>query len=298
MFEKIKVHINQKSYYLIKDYKEKEPYRASLNALTQKTYGFDFEEWYQQGFWQEKYIPYSILNEDQVIANVSVNTMDLLINGHTAKALQIGTVMTEESHRHQGFSRFLIDAILKDYESASDFIYLFANDSVLDFYPKFGFQKAPEYSSKKHVKKSADRTFDYRKLDMDDKTDKNLLLDFLKHPFPCYKINMINNPGLILFYCISFLKDNIYYIKDLEAIVIAGFNGDVLTINEVISRNAVDLDSIIYTLMTYDEMTVELGFSPLEDDTYENEPLAGNGTTLFVRGAYGETARFPELSHA
>lgn len=40
----------------------------------------------------------------------------------------------------------------QDYADRVDGMYLFANDDVLNFYPKFGFQKATEYQYSKEVK--------------------------------------------------------------------------------------------------------------------------------------------------
>ena len=32
--------------------------RAAYNALTQETYGFSFEPWYQAGYWGDAHVPY------------------------------------------------------------------------------------------------------------------------------------------------------------------------------------------------------------------------------------------------
>lgn len=47
--------------------------------------------------------------------------------------------------------RKLIEEVLKDWENNCDGIYLYANDTVLDFYPKFGFEKAKEYQCTKQI---------------------------------------------------------------------------------------------------------------------------------------------------
>ncbi|MGB8455713.1 MAG: hypothetical protein WCD89_25775 [Anaerocolumna sp.] len=75
------VFMNEKQYILITGYKDDAYYRNSLNRLTEKIYGFDFEQWYQNGYWQNKYIPYSLLYENEIVANVSVNTMEFLMHG-------------------------------------------------------------------------------------------------------------------------------------------------------------------------------------------------------------------------
>ena len=83
------------TYEFIKDYKTNDQYRLSFNNLAMETFGIDFETWYQQGHWNENYICYSYLKEDRVISNVSLNTMELMLDGKKQKAIQIGTVMTD-----------------------------------------------------------------------------------------------------------------------------------------------------------------------------------------------------------
>lgn len=36
---------------LMKDYRNNEELRASFNVLAKKTFGLDFEDWYQNGYW-------------------------------------------------------------------------------------------------------------------------------------------------------------------------------------------------------------------------------------------------------
>lgn len=108
-------------------------------------YGFDFEEWYQNGYWKDRYIPYALLDGNNVITNVSVNIIDFFVMGEKKTCIQIGTVMTDKEYRNQGLNRFLMKKVLEEWRERCDVIYLFANDSVLNFYPKFGFVSVPEY---------------------------------------------------------------------------------------------------------------------------------------------------------
>ncbi|WP_326717516.1 GNAT family N-acetyltransferase [Vagococcus jeotgali] len=72
--------------------------------------------------------------------------MTFVINKKKHQVLQLGTVMTKETYRDQGLSRRLIEEILKDYQGKVDMIFLFANETVLEFYPKFGFSRVMEDS--------------------------------------------------------------------------------------------------------------------------------------------------------
>lgn len=45
--------------------------------------------------------------------------------------------MTHPDYRGQGLAKKLLEHVIAKYEDQYDFLYLFANDTVLDFYPKF-----------------------------------------------------------------------------------------------------------------------------------------------------------------
>lgn len=127
------------------DYKNHDEYRASFNRLSKLVFGIDFEAWYQKGAWGDRYICHSIVADDQIIANVSVSKMDLVINGESKSAIQIGTVMTHPEYRGKGLSRQLMEYVLETYEGTCDLLFLFANSTVLEYYPKFGFTALPEH---------------------------------------------------------------------------------------------------------------------------------------------------------
>ena len=86
-------------YILDKSVRINDAVRASYNELTAKTFGFTFEEWYRQGFWTDKNVPYALRDGTKVISNVSVNPMDILWNGEMRRYVQLGTVMTDPEYR-------------------------------------------------------------------------------------------------------------------------------------------------------------------------------------------------------
>jgi len=143
-----------KKYELVSDYRNNESLKESFNALAIRTFELDFRGWYNKNYWNDKYIPYSFLDEDKIIANASVNKMSIIINGKTYRAIQIGTVMTDENYRNQGLAKQLMQHIMKQHENTCDFIYLFANDTVLDFYPKFDFTRLNESEFSLNLSKS------------------------------------------------------------------------------------------------------------------------------------------------
>lgn len=119
--------------------------RKSFNKLTGKTFGFDFENWYRSGGWGAFYVPHVLLDGERVISNVSVNWIKFDICGVKKTYLQLGTVMTDEAYRGQGLNRRIMERVLEEYSSKVDGMYLFANDTVRRYYPKFGFRASKEY---------------------------------------------------------------------------------------------------------------------------------------------------------
>ena len=67
---------------IVKDYRDNIILRHSFNELAKKTFGLDFEDWYQNGFWSDHYNPYSIVEDHKVIANVSVNKTDMILKSY------------------------------------------------------------------------------------------------------------------------------------------------------------------------------------------------------------------------
>lgn len=126
---------------LVFDYIRNDALRHQLNALTRKTFGFDFEKWVANGYYEGDYIPYSFVENGKMLSNVSANRMRFLQNGVERNYIQIGTVMTDEVHRNKGLARRLIEYVVAEYKDKCDGIYLFANLEALGFYRKTGFSE-------------------------------------------------------------------------------------------------------------------------------------------------------------
>ena len=108
------------SYKFIKLDRTNEEMRRSFCELSIKTFGLDFEDWYQNGYWKENYLPYVCVKDDKVVANVSVNPMEFNMAGRHVKLIQLGTVMTEESERNQGLIRKIMEKIEQDFQDKTD----------------------------------------------------------------------------------------------------------------------------------------------------------------------------------
>lgn len=286
---------------IIKSYQNQAGLRCSFNHLAGKTFdGLSFESWYQNGYWSHRYHPYSIVINNEVIANVSVNLMDFLWNGQKKHLIQLGTVMTDERFRRQGLIRQIMDRIDREYSQTADGIYLFANDNVLDFYPRFGFRRAMEY----RFTKSFSSTLECRMVPvpMKAKEDWDKLEEAMNQSVPYSSFHMVDNNNLILFYVTGFMQENVYYDGAHDAYVIAGIDEDTLTVHNIFSKERYPLDDILAAFGSKIKKVI-LGFTPLETEGYTVSPFQEDDCTLFVKGEIfnrfeQERLIFPTLSHA
>ncbi|WP_431122278.1 GNAT family N-acetyltransferase [Flagellimonas flava] len=294
------IELKDTTYGFAKDFKHDQEIRRSFNKLTEVTFGFNLESWYRNGFWGAYYCPYSILYNNEVISNVSINKIEFEIENKKMTGIQIGTVMTDEKYRHRGLNKFIMENVINEWKDQSDFIYLFANDTVLSFYPKFNFETVDEYQFSKSVKSSS--TQPLKKLNMEDKTDIAFLMEAINMSIPISKISMRNNASLIMFYCMSFMKNSIYYIEKFKAVVIAEFEGNTLYLNDVFSKVPLELNDLILAISNKSIDSVVLGFTPW-DETGFNKSLIKEGDKLFIlKGKFSyfnnNNCMFPVLSHA
>ena len=280
------------------NYRDNDDLRASFNELAVKVFDLNFEGWYQNGFWKDNYIPYSVVIDGKVVSNVSVNRCDVNYDGKTYRLIQLGTVMTDPDYRGKGYAREIMERIMSDYEDKVDGMYLFANDSVVDFYPKFGYKKGTEYQYCKDVSVSCTRSV--ISVPMSDKTAWDKMTSVLNERNQNSKMYMVNNSGLYMFYLSQFMQESVYYLSAHDTYVIAEEDGDTLIIHAVIG--CAGIDEVIRAFGENAKKAV-LCFTPKDPSGFEVSELHEEDTTLFVKGRFfDETAddrfMFQSVTHA
>jgi len=288
-------------YILISDYMNKDKYRISFNKLAMNTFGLDFEQWYQNDLFYNIYCCYSYIFENEVIANVSINKMDLVVEGQKKKAIQLGTVMTHPDHRNQGLSASLINHIIEKYGNEYDIIYLFANNSVLEFYPKFGFKKVIESAYELDVKQLQKKEGLIKKLNKDNEEDHEIILRLVTNRQPIsQRLGVYNDIWPLLVYCLYEYKDDLYYMVDEDIMVITRRENGRLHIYDILSLNPIDLDSIIEKVVVPNDRTIEFHFIP---ELYKYKTLKvfkeNQDDILFIRSInnLSKEILFPTTSH-
>jgi predicted N-acetyltransferase YhbS len=284
---------------IIKHYRNDKTLRDSFNALAEATFGLNFENWYQLGFWGDNYDPYSILEDGKIVANVSVNRTDMVIIGQKKRLYQLGTVMTDPEYRNRGYIRAIMKEVEKDIADG-DGVYLFANDGVVEFYPKFGFVPGVEYGYAKPVAQTGENRMQQMIMNCD--ANIRRLQEAMEGNAFETACRMVGNNGLIFFYAAQFLCECVYYWEEQNVWAIAELEDGELMLHDVFGPGAIDLDAVIEAFGA-EVKHVTLGFGPKEKAGWTCQEYHEEDSTFFVRGDFFRTfaekkLRIPTLSHA
>ncbi|QYR22991.1 GNAT family N-acetyltransferase [Paenibacillus sp. sptzw28] len=288
------------------DYKTNERYRDSFNRLALQIFGIQFDEWYRKGLWDERYICHSFLYEDEIVANVSISKMGLVVNGLKKSAIQIGTVMTHPECRGRGLSASLMNRVLEHYEQDCDFFFLFANKSVLDLYPKFGFNTAAESQFSLDIKdmpRGMGSNSLLRKLSIEEEEDLSLIERKLRtRRTVSRRFGVENDRGIFMFHALNMFRDCLYYSESSQAIIVCKHEGKTLHLYDVISSENVDFTGLLIEIGGNDTTNVQFYFTPdIFTCDAKAEPLDQNEDQLFVKSAsivIPLEFRFPLIAHA
>ena len=288
---------------MISNYMRDEKSRHMLNDLTQKTFGFDFEGWVTNGYFEGEYIPYSLVEEGKMLSNVSANRMRFIQNGEEKYYIQIGTVMTDEDYRKQGLASKLIKHVIAEYENECDGIYLFGNLDAVGFYEKMGFKTINEYKySVKEEFLGRDNSKEaFQPLSELDDGMKNHYMDMVRNCLDASSFAQTNKFGLQMFYTGEFY--NVFYAKDIDYfIVLEQEDGTIL--QSVLCKENVPLSEVLKRIDLPNGCA--LGFTPRKEDMdiCSSEKYDGaDDYRLYYIGKEIESIErerlyFPELSHA
>jgi len=272
-------------YRLIENYRGNKNYVNKYFQFISVIFpSISFSKWYEKGFWTDKYIPVSLLNDDRIVSSASIALMDIIINDNKYKAAQIGAVGTLPEYRRQGLSRQLMEHILDRYKEKVDFFFLYANDSVLNFYPKFGFRNVKEnifiFESIPLREK-----FGVRKLNITKSEDYSLLLDLLHNRKPVTKIFGAENYAFItMWHILNLYREDMFYLEEENAIVVKKESGDTLNILEIFFAELFDLEKALPKLIESDSIKQIKFYFPPDQLSFQFQKRVEEDTGLFILG--------------
>lgn len=295
--------LNDKTYTLHIAYQANERMRQAFNAMTFDFWKFTFESYYQSGYWDDSCILFSLFEGEHIVAHTTLSLFTSYMPDKHLILGQLGTVMTLPSHTKQGLSRFLMETIFESYGDKLDGYFLFANDTVLEFYPKFGFCAVPEHQASKAFCKQP-TTHTIQRLDLTDTADLQCFQYYLKNGKTACRFDT-RSYALAHFYCYANpafgFAESIYLIPELETLLIAQQEEGDLLIYQAYYLQDNQLDQAFNALADAQTNRVILGYTPT-DSGYTFTPYREEDLTLFVSPALlayfeDQPTMIPLLSH-
>ncbi|MCL2377206.1 MAG: GNAT family N-acetyltransferase [Defluviitaleaceae bacterium] len=277
----MQVTINGSVYDFVKSPIRDNLYREGYFNLIEKVFGLSFVPWYESGFCGDSFIPYTLFSDGAAVASVGVVINNFNFNGAPKRYIQISTVATDNEYRKQGLSRWLAETVLKEWKDSCDCIYLYANDSVAKFYPKFGFIPMDEHRYHMPISRKDGL---YRKLDISNKRDVKLLVEMHTKSNPFSLLAIDRGVELMMFHCITFLYDNIYYLEEHDAIVIADHENNDMFCYDIYGKGHCNINDLLGIVAKDSTTDVTLGFTPKDARGYTIEKANEEDTTVFVLG--------------
>ncbi len=286
-------------YDIIENYRDDDNLRRMFLDFVPKVFGgLDFEPWYNKGFWFDQYIPFSIIQNNRIVSNVSVTVMNILLDGKEIDGIQFATVGTLPEYRMRGLSRYLMDYVLNKYNKETRFFFLFANEDVIDFYPRFGFKRYREVEFIRH-KDIPKPAFAARKLDINSTKDFELICGLLKDRQDITRIFGARNYDFVtVWHYLNIFPNRLYYLEDDDILIVASEKQGILHLWDIVFRKSFHLQSAISKVMGKEPITaIHFHFPPDRlPFTYDSVVAVPDDSPLFVRGDFpvaGQLLKFP-----
>lgn len=275
-------------FEFLENYRDDDALRAAFFDFSEIIFpGIDFRQWFSKGYWRNHYIPFSIVENGRIISNVSITKMEILINGYPARGIQIGTVGTISEYRRQGLSLLLMERILNKYLDRTDLFFLFANESVIDFYPKFGFRSIKEavYKSRGRFPQADEPA---RKLDIGLDKDYKIITDLVDNRSIITGLFGAANYGFItMWHVLNIFPRNLFYLSEDEIIFIATEDGDTLHLWDIIFKRPFDISAAIPKLIRSNKIkSIHFHFPPDQLHFSYDDIELNNDSLLFIRGPF------------
>ena len=275
--------------------------RAAYQAFLIDIHRLDLGPWEKHGFWDERYVPYSLFDGDRVVASVCLYDMDMVLAGRRCRLGQLSGVGTRPELRRRGLNRWLTEQALRDTAGTHEGYFLFADDDAVPFYQRCGFVPVEEQIQTLTTSTLPAPRSGLRKLDPADEDDRALVYRLACERAPVSNVLGVLGPKLVMFHFLYILEGCTYYAADLDVVVAFRVNGGALTLFDVIGREVPPFAALHPYLATQPHREVAFHFVPDRMDVTPTgaRPLHGANTHLDARLRLpAPGCVFPFVAHA
>jgi GNAT superfamily N-acetyltransferase len=264
------------------DYWDHPESKTEFIRFLARVFGLDLSLWDLLGYWDNNYRPFSFFDQDTLVSNVCVYSMDLTVNGKPCRAAQISAVGTLPEYRRKGLSMELTQKAVAWARDNHDFFYLFADRDANPFYAKCGFRSVDEYKARIPAPEVSERS-GVLKMDMEREDHRDLMFRLASNREPVSDILGVSNRKLLMFWCLYSLRDCVHYLPELDVAVLYKRENGLVTMCDIVGSPIPSFSQINPFICQDTDHTVEFRF--MTDKMNVSDPdlirFSDNGTHLF-----------------
>jgi len=210
---------------------EKQEFIRFLNDI----HGLDLSRWDRFGYWDNKYRPFSYFDGSRLVASACVYSMKMTVGGRQCRVAQISGVGTLPEFRRRGLSMQLAEKAMEWAGRDHEFFYLFADLDAYALYQKCGFRQTGEHRVCCPLPGGTARP-GIEKLDMVREDHRERIFNCAAAREPISDLFGVSNTKLFMFWCTYALADCIYYVADLDLLVLCKREQGLMTVYDIVGR--------------------------------------------------------------
>jgi ribosomal protein S18 acetylase RimI-like enzyme len=246
--------------------------------------GLDFGPWYRRHGWTPTYEVHAVVDGDELVAAVGVARATAVVAGREHRGAQLGAVGVIPEARGRGLIRGLLEHVLAQLEPAVEVFHLYANETVLDLYPRFGFRRVEETEFEFAVALAPTPTPAPR-VDLDDDVARAAWLEACARSLaPTERFGMRGYGATALWHASVLHPRAVRVLERGEVYVVAEQREDTLHVLDVAAPRRFDLLPLLPSLLEAPVTRVRFGFCP-ERWCPAARPTGPHDGALFVRTA-------------
>jgi GNAT superfamily N-acetyltransferase len=263
------------------DYWDSPELKKQFLSFLIQIHGLDLSLWDEMGLWDRKYRPFSYFDGDSLVSSLCIYSMDMTIQGKKRPVAQVSAVGTLPEYRRKGLNLELTQKAMDWARVNHDFFFLFADDEAFPFYEKCGFRQVDEYKSSVSVSGETARP-GADKLDIQRKDHLDLIYRIASDRESVSDVLGVLNKRLFMFWCLYFLADHIYYIAELDVLILYKRDNELVTVFDIVGKNVPAFSEVYPYICAESDETVEFLFmvDKLNLETFDQVRVEDNGTHL------------------
>ncbi len=255
--------------------------------------------WEEFGGWDDGYEVFAIAVDDRLVATIGRTRMRYVVDGAERVGYQLGAVATRDGFRRRGLARQLMGWVVDKLDRPDQPIILFANETVLDFYPRFGFRRVMQSRFLARAELRATGRL-ARPCELAHVAERARLAELCWRARPMSQRFAARDYYFILLWHLTNRPVRAFWLDGLDAVIAATMAGDRLILHDLIAAAPFDLRQALPLLCAEPATEIEFCFSPEAWWPMTEVSLSEEGQhPLFVRGVLAlppGALRFPDLA--